>query len=100
MSTISTPTAERAPLGLSAAACIGAVATVATWALATAVDDAFYLVTMVAGLATIGLAAAARRDARRRGSRARLAVAALVVGGVPAAFVVVYSIAYGISKLL
>jgi hypothetical protein len=76
-----------------------ALITVVTWFIAATVNDALFLAVAVVGAGTVALGAKARK-ARRGGSKGRLALAAMIVGGLPAALVVVYSAVYGISKIV
>jgi hypothetical protein len=77
-----------------------ALITVVTWFIAATVNDALFLAVAVVGAGTVALGAKARKEARRGGSKGRLALAAMIVGGLPAALVVVYSAVYGISKIV
>lgn len=100
MSTIETDRAGATPSHTSFVAFAGGLATVTLWALAASVSDALYLVAAAFGVATVVLGARARQGAKRAGSRGRLALAAMIVGGLPALAVIVYSIVHGISKLV
>ena len=100
MSTVATARPGAASNRMSIAALAGGLATLAAWALAESVSDAFYLVAMAVGIVTVVVGARARRGARRSGAKGRLALAATIIGGVPAALIVVYSVVYGISKLV
>jgi hypothetical protein len=100
MSTVATARSDAVSKRLSIAAFAGGLATVATLVLAETVNDALYLVGIALGVATVAVGAKARRDARRSDSKGRLALAAMIVGGLPAALIIVYSVVYGISKLV
>jgi len=91
----------RATSGRLAYAAIGfALASVIAWVLAGAVDDGLYTITGVLGIAAFGLGFKARRVAQRAGSRGRPALAAMIVGGLLGAAVIVASIVYGVSHLV
>jgi hypothetical protein len=77
-----------------------AVGSVAVYVLASTVDDGFYLVSGALGVVAFALGVKARRDARRAGSSGRLALAAMVVGGLLGAAVIALSIVWGISQLV
>ncbi len=85
---------------LSYAAAALAVGAVVVWVLAGIVDDGLYVVTGVLGIVAFALGLKARREARRAGSNGRLALTAMIVGGLLGAAVIVASIAYGVSHLV
>ena len=92
---------HRAPsVRLSYAAAMFAVGSVVVWVLAGVVDDGLYVFTGVLGIVAFGLGLKARRDARRAGSNGRLALAAMIVGGLLGAAVIAALITYGVSHLV
>ena len=91
----------RASAGRLTYAAIGlAVASAAVWVLAGVVDDGLYVFTGVLGVVAFGVGLKARRDERRAGSRGRLALTAMIVGGLLGGAVIVFSVVYGISHLV
>ncbi len=81
--------------GRAVAAAALALAGLAAWILAGTVDDALYLVSAASGIAAVVAGWTARDGATRR-----LALAAVVVGGLLAAQIIVYSAVWAVSELV
>jgi hypothetical protein len=99
MSTVAT--ARVAPSSrLSLIALALGLITLVTWFVAATVNDALFLPVALVGAAAVAAGAKARREVRRGGSKGRLALAAMIVGGLPAVLVIVYSAVYGILRIV
>lgn len=95
-----TPASAATPVGrASVIAAVVALAAVAAQAIALTVNDFFYVVAPAVGLAALVLGVRARWEARATQSRGRLALAAILLGGLMFAQFVVYLIVLGISEL-
>jgi hypothetical protein len=86
--------------GRSYAALSFALAAAVVWVLAGIVDDGLYAITGVLGVAGFGLGAKVRRDERRAGSHGWIALAAMILGGLLGAAVIVATIVWGLSHLV
>ena len=92
---------HREPLSRTAFAALAfALGAVVFYVLAGGFDDGLYLVAGALGIVAFGLGLKARREARRAGSHARLALTAIVVGGLLGGLVVAFSIGWGVYHLV
>lgn len=85
---------------LSFVALAFSVGAVVAWVLAGIVDDGLYAVSGALGIVGFGLGAKARREVRRAGSSGRLALTAMIVGGLLGAAVIVATVVWGFSHLV
>ena len=99
MSNVATASAARSTRVTPVALAL-AVAAVAVWIVAGLWADELFLVGALVGGAAAILGEKARREARREGSPPRLAVVAIVVGGLVAAQVAGYSLVWAIGELV
>ena len=93
--THATPTSRRA----IASAVLAAVALI-SYAAASTVDDGFYAICGLLGLAGLLVGLNARRETGRSGPGARLALAGIIVGGLFAVAVGAFTAVWGISQLI
>lgn len=85
---------------LSYVAIAFAVASFVIWLLAGSVDQGLYIPAGVLGIVGFGVAVKARREARRAGRHGRIALAAMIVGGLVGAVVVAFTLVEGVSQLV
>ncbi len=85
---------------LSLAAFALALSAAATWVLAATADDALYVVVGALGISAVAVGGKARADATRAGSKDRLALAAIVIGGLLAALVLAFTVVWAITEVV
>lgn len=88
------------PSRSSLVAFVLALGAACTWLLATPINDALFVVAAAVGAVAAAFAWKARSDTRRAGANSGLAVAALIIGGLVTAQVLVYTAVWGISELV
>jgi hypothetical protein len=76
-----------------------ALASVVAWVVAAGGADELWLGASFLGLVAAGLAWRSRREARRAGGKGTIALVAMLAGGLVAAQVIAFTIAWGIYHL-
>jgi hypothetical protein len=92
MTDLASPTLTTRGRFLPAAALVLALSSVAVWLLAGIVDDALYAVSAAGGAVAAAAGWRTRKD--RTGAKSTVALVAMIVGGLLAAEVIVFTIAW------